>query len=588
MIPFQLKIIALIFALGIFGFKARSQSGKTSVHAEQANYFSQFDLKSEADWDEFNKYQPEFSAYKKTKTVLNREVFGWHPYWSGTMYYDYNFNLLSEVSYFSYEVNPQTGKPDNIHYWLTTELVDVAQQSGKRVSLTATLFSQHETFFSNSQAVSTFIDSIVSLVEYRQADGINIDFESIPGSQRDNLTAMMNQLNDALHSYNPDARLSIALPAVDWSNSFDVFAMRDAVDLFIIMGYEYYWSGSSSAGPGSPKNGGDIWGNYNTTTSIRNYLNKGVNPDKLCLAVPYYGREWTTEDDEIPSATTSSGSPVIYRSIMEEYQNYNYFEDPHSSTPVYIYEDGGEIKQCWFNNAWSNGLKYDYINLKNIAGIGIWALGYDYGFPKLEEMIKEKFSDQGNTFCSGTFTDTGGPEGDYYNSEDWYYTIAPKDAQNIYLKIKSFNTEAGYDTLYIFDGINPSAPLLYKLSGTDFPADAFSAGSAVCFYFNSDHATTREGWEIEWSCTEFQDITEISDSQIQVIPNPFCSDFKVFTGEKNKLSKYEIWDLSGKKIVSGKIKEKQTKIKPHIKAGVYILKLLGNDVSISKKIIKTE
>jgi hypothetical protein len=53
-----------------------------------------------------------------------------------------------------------------------------------------------------------------------------------------------------------------------------------------MMGYNYYWSGSSTAGPVAPLDGED----YDITGSIReDYLDEGVAPSRLLLGMPWYG-----------------------------------------------------------------------------------------------------------------------------------------------------------------------------------------------------------------------------------------------------------------------------------------------------------
>lgn len=51
-------------------------------------------------WDSVQKvYYVEDPKYKKIKD--DKEVFGWHPYWMGSAWQSYPFELLSTISYFS-------------------------------------------------------------------------------------------------------------------------------------------------------------------------------------------------------------------------------------------------------------------------------------------------------------------------------------------------------------------------------------------------------------------------------------------------------------------------------------------------------
>jgi len=528
-----------------------------SIHQEQSEYYSTFGFSSEKEWSDFSGVSTTQSKnfQRNSKGELTKEVFGWNPYWMGTAYYDFDYSLLSEVSYFSYEVNSTTGLPDDIHSWETTELVDYCHNNGVKVSLTATLFSGHQTFFENPVAVENFIDSIIKLVQFRNADGINIDFEAVASSQTDNLTNFMITLSQRLHADVPNSRLSIAIPAVDWSGTFDVAAMNQYVDLFLIMGYEYYWSGSNPAGPGSPKNGGDLWGSYCTTRSINDYLASGVLPEKLCLAVPYYGREWSTVSNSIPSNTTSSGSSVTYKTFRNEYSDVNTVWDYNSSTPVNIYNNAGSgWKQCWQNDAKSLGCKYDYINLKKIGGIGIWALGYDGSYPELYDMLAEKFTPSGNNICEDIFSDTGGPFGQYYNNENWIYTLAPKNPVELKMVFTDFDIELNYDILFIYDGLDTLSTFIGAFTGTSGTQDTLiSETGAFTFHFKSDVATHTEGWNAHWTCDEFtyifSDIEIIETSEIHVYPNPFNDNITIdFEINKTGEIDIKIYDILGRNV----------------------------------------
>lgn len=574
---------------------------KISIHQEQSEYYNTFDFESEEEWSDFMNISKTKIKHvtQNFNSELTKEVFGWNPYWMGTAYYTYDYSLLSEVSYFSYEVNSSTGLPDDIHYWETTELVDYCHNNGVKVSLTATLFSGHQTFFENPTAVENFIDSIVKLVQFRNADGINIDFEAVSSSQKENLTNFMIALSERLHNDIPNSRLSIAIPAVDWSGTFDVAAMNNYVDLFLIMGYEYYWSGSNPAGPGSPKNGGDLWGTYSTTWSINDYLSKGVTPEKLCLAVPYYGREWSTESNSIPSNSTSSGTSVTYKTFRNDYSESNTKWDFHSSTPVNIYKNSSNVwRQCWQNDAKSLGYKYDYINLKNIGGIGIWALGYDGSYPELWDMLTEKFTPLGNNICEDIFSDTGGPFGQYYNNENWVYSIAPNNPVELKLVFTDFDVELNFDTLFIYDGSDTLSPFIGAFTGTEVPQDTLiSETGAFTFHFKSDNETKHEGWNVHWTCDEFSEIiiAEVekieSEVNVKIYPNPFNDNLTIDFGKKyyGNVEIY-VYDILGRNVFYQETEKIYNSLNIHTgnltSNSIYFIRIQFDNNCFTKKILK--
>ncbi len=587
----QATILLIVISLGI-------TFSQNSIHEEQQTHYSDYNFSTEQEWDKFNNFEAKNKSPQTiTEKTVNKEVFGWNPYWMGTAYYDYDYSLLSEVSYFSCEVNANTGKPNDVHYWLTTEIVDYAHAAGTRVSLTATLFSNHQTLFDNSTSVQTLIDTLVGLVKYRDADGINIDFEAVSSTQSENLTNFMIALSERFHSEIPGSTVSIALPAVDWSLTFDVATMNQYVDIFLIMGYGYYWSGGATAGPLSPKNSGDIWNNIDVTRSINTYLEDGISPEKLCLAVPYYSRDWATEDDNIPGATIETGVAVTYKQVRENYTDHTQLWDVHSSTPYYIYEDASSWHQCWHNDEVSLGMKYDMVKAQDIAGVGIWALGYDGNYTELNDIINEKFSPNGNNQCEGTFSDMGGAMGNYFHNENYIFTIAPTGAEQIKLIFDEFFVEANYDTLFIYDGESTSSPLINFYTGEHFLDDTIVANSgAMTFMFYSDGATSEEGWNARWTCDQFSNIinnTSLNEN-VRIYPNPLSENtvFELDLKSSNNVE-IKIFDITGR-IVSekilflpnGKNNIYLNTISTNLKIGTYFVRFnIGQNI-VYKKIIK--
>lgn len=570
-----------------------------SIHQEQAEEHENIKLKDETKWDSVNNFVPQKKNIKKTKEKkLKKEVFGWHPYWSGTSYVDYDYSVLSEVSYFACKFDPTTGNPDS-RYWKTTKLVDYAHAAGCRISLTVTLFKEHEIFLNNPTAIQTLIDTLITLVKFRNADGLNIDFEAIPHSQSQKFTDFVINITQQFHTKLPGSTISIAIPAVNWKNTFNVAAMNPYIDLFLIMGYGYYWSGSKKAGPIAPKNSGQIWTPYNTTRSIYDYINAGISPEKLCLAIPYYGRDWKTTDNSFPTSTLAKGKAVTYSQIHENYSKYKQKWDKHSSSSYYIYETAGSWNQCWFNGKKSLGKIYDMVIMKNIAGIGIWALSYDKNHEELNNMLKEKFSEDGNNQCKGTFSDMGGPKSNYYNNDNYTFTIAPKNTKQLKLIFDEFNVEKNHDTLFIYNGKNTNAPLIKYITGEyNSKKEIIADSGAITFQFHSNNENTKSGWVARWTCNEFENKIENitkKNTKIQIYPNPFSNNLTIsIKSQKNEPIKLEIFNSLGQIVAveNHKLQDEKKTISlkntsDNLKSGLYFLKITkGNELFIEKIIKK--
>jgi len=97
------------------------------------------------------------------------------------------------------------------------------------------------------------------------------------------------------------------------------------------------------------------------------------------------------------------------------------------------------------------------------------------------------------TTCTGRFTDTGEEIGGYRNNENYTFTIAPTGATSIKLSFDSFNTEANFDFLRIYDGPTTASTLIGTYSGTTLPPVINSSGASLTLRFTSDNATTKAG-----------------------------------------------------------------------------------------------
>ncbi|MCB0713698.1 MAG: T9SS type A sorting domain-containing protein [Ignavibacteriae bacterium] len=527
----------IFIALFLFTFAGKELL--QAQHEMQQQMFGNQLLNTESAWDSLNQvrgiYYNLSEGFGKRSSAdscqLDRIVFGWHPYWMGTAYEGYDYNVLSDLSYFSYEVDPTTGNYQSIHSWKTTDLVTRAKAAGRRVNLCVTLFSSHATLFNNPEAKQTLIDSLVVLVKLRDADGVNIDFEAISSSQRDNLTAFMKQLGERFHSEIPGSQISMALPAVDWQKTFDVIGMEPYVDLFIIMGYAYHYSGSSNAGPNAPKNNGSFWSAIDLTRSVNYYLDLGLPSHKLCLGLPWYGQNWITANDQLGAATQARGTALFYSATRQDVDT-NKRErlwDVHSSTPWYTYQVAENVwRQTWYDDEESLGMKYDLAIMKDLAGVAIWALGYDGGYIEMWETLRGRFANCGRTPCRGEITDMGGSTGNYFENDNWHYTIAPEGATSISIAFSQF--DLADDHLLLYDGLDESAPLLADLTGSGTTAPVAGRSGALSLRFLSNGSQQGTGFIGDWSCSTVPlSVESENNTQFSAIlfPNP--------TGEESTL-----------------------------------------------------
>ncbi len=191
--------------------------------------------------------------------------------------------------------------------------------------------------------------------------------------------------------------------------------------------------------------------------------------------------------------------------------------------PLY-YKGNGHAWVCdgyqetdYFHMNWGWGGSYNgYFYLKDLTP-------GSYNFTYSQAAIINCYPDYQNPQCNGitivtepmgTLND-GSPAVGYYtnysNCSDCEYLIQPSGATSIFVDFESFSTVEGEDSLYVYDGADASAPLIYALSGDTIPNNFFSSTGSVYFHFVSDSFRTAPGWVVSYT-TAFNDVGIIHQS----------------------------------------------------------------------------
>ena len=169
----------------------------------------------------------------------------------------------------------------------------------------------------------------------------------------------MQELSFAFHNELDDPIITMATPAIDWSNAWDYESLAAITDGLFIMGYNYFYSGSSNAGPVAPL-GGYF---YDIEYTVNDYLDKTNNQtDKLILGLPYYGYDWPVINDFINSETTGYGTARTYaeaRNLSQFHENF-WHDISNSSWFTYL---NNQWRQTWYDSL-SLSFKYQFAKKK--------------------------------------------------------------------------------------------------------------------------------------------------------------------------------------------------------------------------------
>jgi spore germination protein len=181
------------------------------------------------------------------------------------------------------------------------------------------------------------VDEIVSSVVKDGLDGLDLDYELLMAGDRNNFSAFVEELAEALHARHK--RLAIALhPKSSEPGTWDGTIAQDwkrigkVADLVRPMCYDEHWE-TSEAGPLADP----AW-----VKTIMEFALTVVPPEKLELGIPSYGYDWIgkkgtdlTYDQfmALPGAAKAPRDPISSELVLKFGRNVVYFCDGPAEAP---------------------------------------------------------------------------------------------------------------------------------------------------------------------------------------------------------------------------------------------------------------
>ncbi|MFZ9981218.1 MAG: glycosyl hydrolase family 18 protein [Cyclobacteriaceae bacterium] len=366
----------------------------TFIHRTQKYSFPRdYDLKS-IEWDSVNNL---FYKNRGSQDSLNRqyEVIGWHPSWMGDTYKYYNFRLLSMVSFYSFDINPNNGSasnPDDLDWLRKSSLPDSAAKYGAKTLISVTSLEKvnNHIFLSDEYSRNQFMEEITAILNENKNrfSGIDLNVEEIDPADRDLFTQFVKMLYARLSS--SGYILVLDVPYFNEDNVIDYAELRDYVTYFNIMGYDF--SGMHSAYPGSVSPLHSLTTQPSLETAVNDFLNLGISGQQVILSLPLYGVSWDVTDIQTGTQPEYLESIPYYRVKSQFGSEYNEYFDPFSSSNFYLVPSDDRTIMCWYEGEQSLGLKFEWAKSMNLKGVGLWALGYDQGAPEIWKAVNSSFA----------------------------------------------------------------------------------------------------------------------------------------------------------------------------------------------------
>jgi spore germination protein YaaH len=354
--------------------------------------------------------QPSPSAAPRQRALADREVFGFLPYWKLTdASTTLDFDQLTTVALFGVEAGPtghlveqtKAGRtPSGWAAWTSpaaTALIGEAHAHGARAVLTIERFAwstrqskRTAALLSNPARRAILVTDIVGQVTAHGADGVNLDFEPVRPAVSQDFVALVRELRSGLDAARPGLQLTFDTTSDPTAYDLPALTADDAADAALLLGYDYRVAGSAVAGSLDPLASPD---SGSLTDTLDAALSQ-VDPARLILALPWYGRAWSTPDDQPGSATldpadSGASATVEYADalVQARINGRRYDATQASAWTAYLKrpcKGCPEVwRQLWYDDVDAFRAKAGLAAQHGLRGVGIWALGYDQGLPDL-------------------------------------------------------------------------------------------------------------------------------------------------------------------------------------------------------------
>lgn len=345
-----------------------------------------------------------------TPEPLEAIVFGFVPYWLAERAAEsIDPSLLTTVTWHGVEAShngrlvSQKANGDVPPGWAGlqgeafAELKERLQGAGVEVALTVQRFGWTPGALKRTRNLLTtrkdrrkLADRIAALVTERGLDGVNLDFEPMPEDLADEYAQFVREVRAALDAVEPGQHLSVDVHSSLTGYDLAALTADDAADIAILMAYEFRGDGAGVASSIAPLRDPTI---NDIETAVASALEQ-IEPGKLVLGLPWYGRAWSTESDDARAPTRSGRdidppTTVSYALAVEQAELFGrrYQPDQASAWTAYPTLNCASCdpvwRQVWYDDPDSFGAKIDFAVEQGLAGVGTWALGHEDGRAEL-------------------------------------------------------------------------------------------------------------------------------------------------------------------------------------------------------------
>lgn len=245
--------------------------------------------------------------------------------------------------------------------------------------------SVHNMMTSPSVRTQHISDLLQLLTDHPEFDGIDIDYESLMASDRDNYSLFMEDVATGVHGMNKILTTAVHTKAGPGTwfgpQAQDYQRIGNAVDEMLIMTYDLHW-GTSPTFSNPPPTAG-CQGTPDWMNDVANFAISEIDdPSKIQLGLPFYGYRWKHMFEN--HTLNDPGVGLVYSDAQQLISDHGIdpttiARDPNGNEPNFIVDINGQDWICFYQDEESIEYKLTALNESDlrdyIGGIGIWRIG---------------------------------------------------------------------------------------------------------------------------------------------------------------------------------------------------------------------
>jgi spore germination protein YaaH len=218
----------------------------------------------------------------------------------------------------------------------------------------------------NTATRENMIGELAALCQQDGYQGIQIDFEAAPPSDREPFTTFITELAARLHAQGD--RLSTIVTAKYYNimsgraAMYNDAALSVSSDYMFVLDWGLHWTTSAPGGMDEM-----AW-----FTKVADYTATMPNKSKFVLGMPMYGIDWPRE-----GGSANPGTPLEFDEIMALVNQYGVTPqwEPVAEDPYFTYTNGeGVPHTVWYTDQQSIQARVELADSLGL-GVGLWHLG---------------------------------------------------------------------------------------------------------------------------------------------------------------------------------------------------------------------